>query len=187
MPTDWNNPDEIILAELEPAEELLWAGRPKQGLIFRRAEFVLLFMALIVFGPSLSAFFRAGPANNGQAFPPFLIFGLPHLLFMTTYLFGRPIYDAWSRRRCAYGVTSERVVMVGGLFGRRVRSLELDALVDAKFTPTWRGEGGTIRFGHDAGHAEAANRGRQVFISSAIDCFELDLEPRKFTDSLTTH
>jgi hypothetical protein len=178
MPTDWKTPDEIILAELEPAEDLLWAGRPKQGLIFRRTELVLLIFTFVIFGPTLTALIP-GPGNN-RPFPPFLLLGMPHLVFMTAYLFGRPVYDAWTRSRCAYGVTSERVVMVGGLFGRRIRSLELDAMVDAKLTPSWRGDGGVIRFGHNSGSTEAIAFGqRRIVANAAIDFFELDRGARE--------
>jgi hypothetical protein len=175
MPIDWKNPEDIILAELEPAEELLWAGRPKQGLIFRRTELMMLVFAVVIFGPTLLAMFPGAGNNVGQPFPPFLLLGAPHLVFMFAYLFGRPIYDACSRSRCAYGVTTERAVMVSGLFGRRVRSLELDAMVDAKLLRPWRGEGGVIRFGHNAATTDVIAFGpRRIMPNAAIDYFELD-------------
>ncbi|HEV3145270.1 MAG TPA: hypothetical protein VGZ47_15370, partial [Gemmataceae bacterium] len=175
QPTNWNDPEEIITAELEPEEELLWAGRPRLGLVVRATEIIPFGIILLIFGPSLVGLLQ-GVMNNRVGPAPFqlLFFGAPHLVFMTAYLFGRPIYDAWSRARCAYGVTSERVLFVSGLFGRRVRSLELDSMIDAKFAPSWRGSGGIIRFGSNAASSDSPFRQRTGFAQAAMEYFELD-------------
>src|SRR5262249_36544892 len=148
--------------------------RPRQGLILRGTEFIPLVILLFIFGPSLLGLFR-GAMNNNVLPVNLLLLGVPHLLFTGAYVFGRPIYDAWSRARCAYGVTSERVIIISGLFGRSVRSLELDSMIDARFTPSWRAGAGAIRFGHNAGSSDPAQiRQRARFMNGAMDYFELD-------------
>jgi hypothetical protein len=173
---NWNNPEEIISAELEPHETLLWFGRPRQGLVVRASEFAYLILFLLVFGSVFVGMIGQALNNNGPQVPFFLI-GLPHFVFMAAYLVGRPTVDSMSRARCAYGVTCERIIVVGGLFGRRVRSFELDAMTDARLVPAWRGTGGTIRFGCMASHADAVAsqlRQRNWAAVFALDRFELD-------------
>ena len=137
----------------------------------------MLIFTLIIFGPNLVAFL---PAAGNQPIPPFILLGLPHLMFMAAYLFGRPMYDAWSRSRSAYGVTTERVVMISGLFGRRIRSLELDAMADAKLLVPWRGgDGGIIRFGCNASAYDGSLGQRRILANGAIDYFELDRDAKE--------
>ncbi len=65
----------------------------------------------------------------------------------TLYIvFGRFIVDARSRDRTFYGVTSERVIIVDGLFSRQTKSISLRTLGDISLTERADGSG-TITFG----------------------------------------
>ena len=172
-PTCWDNPEEVILAELEPGESLLWAGRPRQGLFIRAGEFRAYFTGLLFFG--FIIFTLIPGAFNGNQ-PNLGLIGLPHLVFGASLLFGRPIYDIWIRSRLAYGVTTQRVLFVSGLFRRCTKSWELDTLTDARLTPGWRGSG-VIRFGCDAGREDLDRLKSMIFYSSlGLTEFELASE-----------
>ena len=61
-------------------------------------------------------------------------------------MFGRFFADARTRARTYYGVTSERIIIVSGMFSRQIKSLSLRTLTDVSLTE--RGDGsGTITFG----------------------------------------
>jgi hypothetical protein len=59
---------------------------------------------------------------------------------------GRFFVDAWQRSKTYYGLTSERVIIVSGLFSRKVQSLRLRSLSDISFVEGKHGVG-TITFG----------------------------------------
>src|SRR5579859_2770716 len=121
-PTSWDNPEEIIHAELEPGETLLWSGRPRQGLVPRSGDGRQVVAAVFLLG--FFGFVFAGANNNIKAQITFLLFMVPILLYNLTLIFARPILDLRFRSRMAYGVTSERVLFVAWRFGHRVKSLE---------------------------------------------------------------
>jgi hypothetical protein len=76
----------------------------------------------------------------------FPLFGVPFVLIGLYMVFGRLIVDARMRERTFYGITSERIIIVSGLFGRRTKSLNLRTLSDISLTE--RPDGiGTITFG----------------------------------------
>jgi hypothetical protein len=61
-------------------------------------------------------------------------------------VFGRFVADAWQRSRTVYGLTSRRVIIVGGLTSRQTRSLPLQQL--GPMTLHERADrSGTITFG----------------------------------------
>jgi hypothetical protein len=52
-------PDDVIRAELQPAEQLLWAGRPRQGWRVRASDWVFIAFGLIWTGIALFGCFLA--------------------------------------------------------------------------------------------------------------------------------
>jgi hypothetical protein len=172
----WNSADEIISAELEPNERLLWAGRPRQGFILRKAD-----VATYLFGLTLAAmlFFPAAfGINNGMPVRQ-LLMSVPVLIFLSVLLFGRLISDVWHRARTVYGVTSERVLFVSSVFGRQIKSLELDSMRDAWLMPRGSSGGGVIRFGCDATPRREKTSQQVGWLSvSSLNAFELEREAR---------
>jgi hypothetical protein len=71
---------------------------------------------------------------------------VPFVLVGLYIIFGRFWVDARQRAATVYAVTSERVVIISGVFARRVKSLGIDTITDVSLTE--RGDGaGTITFG----------------------------------------
>jgi Bacterial PH domain len=139
----WDQADEVIEAELGPGERLLWAGRPPLGLKLRAADAVLIPFSLMWGG---FAIFWETMVVRGGAPWFFVLWGIPFVLIGLYLIAGRFVVDARQRAKTFYAVTSERVIIVSGLFLRRVKSLNLDTLTDVSLTERNNGAG-TITFG----------------------------------------
>nr|WP_225561601.1 PH domain-containing protein [Rhodanobacter sp. DHB23] len=63
---------------------------------------------------------------------------------------GRFFVDSLRRAHADYGVTDQRVIIVDGLFGRRVKSLALEGVADMSLSERPDGSG-TITFGSGTG------------------------------------
>ena len=75
-----------------------------------------------------------------------MLWGIPFVLVGLYMIFGRFWVDARQRNNTAYGVTSERIVIISGLFSKQTKSLSIDTLTDVSLTEKTGGIG-TITFG----------------------------------------
>jgi hypothetical protein len=76
----------------------------------------------------------------------FPLFGLPFVLIGLYIIFGRFIFDAYARSKTKYGVTSDRIIIISGMFSQQTKSLQLRTLSDVSLTEGNSGFG-TITFG----------------------------------------
>jgi hypothetical protein len=137
--------DEATLAiqsELGTNEKLLWAGQPRRGIVFRGADLFLIPFSL--FWGSFSIFWEVSVLSAGISF--FALFGIPFVLIGLYMIFGRFFVDASTRAKTYYGVTNERIIIISGLFSRKVKSLNLRTLSDVSMDQKQNGTG-TITFG----------------------------------------
>jgi len=137
-------PDSIIRRELGSGERLLWCGRPRQGVAFRRADFLMVPFSLIWGG--FAFFWEYSVLSMGNAPIFFALWGVPFVLVGAYIIAGRFIVDAKQRERTVYGVTSERIVIVSGLLSRQIKSLNIRSLSDVSLDQSVDGTG-TITFG----------------------------------------
>jgi hypothetical protein len=143
------SPTEIastLARELASSERLLWSGQPKQGTVFRASEWFMMPFSLMWGG---FAFFWEWQVLQTDAPAFFVLWGIPFVLVGIYLIFGRFIVEAKQRASTLYGVTNERVLIVSGLFTRKVKSLALRTLSDLTLSETATGEG-TISFGGGA-------------------------------------
>jgi hypothetical protein len=145
----WNDPTSAIRRELGRGEQLVWSGQPRQGLRLRGSDallipFSILWCGFAIFWEAMAL--TASAKGGGPVAIVFPLFGLPFVLIGLYLVFGRFIVDSRIRARTAYGITSERIVIVSGLFGRRVKSLNLKTLSDILLAERSDGSG-TITFG----------------------------------------
>lgn len=138
-----DEPEHQIEPELEPNERLLWAGRPRQGVLLRGYDLYVISLGLLSCG---FAIFLETAAILGGA-PFFLMFwGIPFLLMGLYMVVGRFWIDARQRANTYYGVTNERVIIISGLFRRSVDWLLIDVIKDMSVTV--RSDGiGTVTLG----------------------------------------
>lgn len=171
-------PEDLIRGELGPGEKLLWAGRPRQGFVLRAADAFLIPFSLLWGG--FVIFWEVGVLASGAEGSWFMaLFGVPFVLVGLYITFGRFWVDARQRAATLYAVTSERVVLVSGVFARRVKSLGIDTITDV--TLTERGDGsGTITFGPVPPYYWwYGGAGWPGFGHQTVPCFELAGDARQ--------
>ena len=83
---------------------------------------------------------------NSNAPLVFRLWGVPFVLVGLYLIVGRFFADAKLRSKTYYGLTTERIVIVSGLFSRSTKSLQLRTLSDVSLAES-RGGLGTITFG----------------------------------------
>ncbi|MGA8005696.1 MAG: hypothetical protein WCA17_06325 [Burkholderiales bacterium] len=129
-----------------PRETLIWSGQPKQGVIFRASEWLMMPFSLLWGG---FAFFWEWQVIHSDAPAFFVLWGIPFVLIGLYLIFGRFFVETKQRERTIYGVTNERILIISGLIGRKVKSLSLRTLSDLSLTERRNGEG-LISFGGGA-------------------------------------
>jgi hypothetical protein len=139
----------VLTQNLDPGERLLWSGQPRGGIRLRGQDaflipFSLLWGGFAVFWEYMALTHASkAPGPIGVVFP---LFGLPFVVIGLYMVFGRFFADARRRARTFYGVTSERIIIVSGLFFQQTKSLHLRTLTDVSLTQRSDGSG-TITFG----------------------------------------
>lgn len=151
-------PDELQ-SQLDPGESLLWHGRPRQGLLLRAGDAFLIPFSLVWCAIMLR---NLGMERHYGLQLHMLIFVLPGLYILV----GRFLIDAWLRARTSYAVSSQRVIIVSGVFTRTVRSIGLRTLSELTLSERKSGAG-TIVFGPQESAMQFAGtgmggRGRQA-------------------------
>jgi hypothetical protein len=142
----------IVLRELEPGEQLLWSGRPVQGLRFRRAEAWAIPFSIVWTG--FFVFWEGDAIRSGA--PLFTrLWGIPFLVVGAYLVPGRFVVDLWVRGNTAYGVTDRRVIVSSGLLSRRTTSHALDALPAVTLSERRHGEGDVVLEARDMSHVAA--------------------------------
>ena len=128
---------------LEGGERLLWSGVPRQGLMLRGNDVLLIPFSLMWGG--FAIFWEAMVLKrNSEMF--FALWGIPFVIVGLYLIVGRFFLDSMQRSVTAYGVTDRRVIITSGLQSRTVKSLPLRTM--AELTLEEKGDGsGTITFG----------------------------------------
>lgn len=139
----WDEPERQIEPELGSNERLLWAGRPRQGVLLRASDLAMIPFSLMWGG--FAIFWEVTVILSGAPFF-FVLWGIPFVLIGLYLIVGRFCVDARQRAKTYYGVTSERIIIISGLFRRSVKSLLIDVLTDVSLTERSDGTG-TITLG----------------------------------------
>jgi hypothetical protein len=150
------SPDAVIRAELSEDEQLLWAGQPRQGIVFRITDVIMIPLGLAMMAAMVAPLIvmvmpHESIDRNSTDNPefPFFLFAVvqtPFLCFALYFLLGRFVVDRRRRARTCYGVTDQRVIVIAGLLGRRTVSLNLPTLTNIALINKSDGTG-TITFG----------------------------------------
>lgn len=114
-------------SSLESGERLLWTGIPKQGILFRKSDLIVIPFSIFWCG---FAFFWMYMAAQGGGF--FFLFGIPFVFIGLIMVFGRFIIDAMMRKNTIYGLTEERLIIKSGVFSISTRSVALNAITESE-------------------------------------------------------
>lgn len=159
----------VLQNELNPNEQLLWAGRPRQGFLLRASDGLLIPFSLMWGGFAFVWEFEV-VTTDAPFF--FKLWGIPFVLVGCYFIFGRFFTDANQRAATIYGVTNERVIIVSGVFRRNVKSLNLRTLTDVSVSQRSDGSG-TITFGQLPPFYWYAHGMGQSFGGPTVPNFEL--------------
>ena len=127
-----------VARRLDAGERLLWCGRPGQGLRLRGTDALLIPFSLLWGG---FAILWAVTAFRYEASLTFRLWGLPFAAAGLYLIVGRFFWDARRRARTIYAVTDKRIIVIGGAFRQRTRTLSLRTLPDIGLVERRNGSG----------------------------------------------
>jgi len=137
-------PENLLASHLTAGERLLWSGRPRQGVLLRPSDAFFIPFSLLWGG--FVIFWEYSVLSMGKAPLFFALWGIPFVVIGLYFIAGRFLVDARQRVNAVYGVTNQRIVIVTGLFTRKVKSLNLRTLSDISLDERRNGMG-TVSFG----------------------------------------
>jgi hypothetical protein len=140
--------------DLSPAERILWSGVPRQGIVFRASD--LLLVPFSLFWAGFAFFWEYAALTNGAPLL-FSLWGAPFVLIGLYLLIGRFLVAALLRSRTHYYLTNQRVAVVTNLFSRTVESMSFP--LSAVEVRERSDRSGTILFG-STGHSSTLWWGR---------------------------
>ena len=139
-----------IQPELVSGESVIWAGRPKSGIIFHREDLFLVPFSLLWGG--FAIFWEMGVTGHWDFATPHgppsifgALWGIPFVVIGQYIIWGRFLYAAWKKKRTHYAVTNQRVLVVQNGWTRRMASAYIDTL-PTLITELRSGNAGILRF-----------------------------------------
>lgn len=132
---------------LDPRETIRWTGQPQQGLVLRNVDALLIPFSLLWCG---FAVFWEMTVWNGGGPSFFLLWGGAFVCVGLYFVFGRFFADAYLRSKLQYALTDQRALILGGLKGNDLTSVDLRATNEIRYKDIDRSRG-TISFGTDTG------------------------------------
>jgi hypothetical protein len=133
---------QLITYELSSGEQLLWSGRPGQGLMLRPSDAFMVPFSLFWCG--FAIFWEMSAIRDGPVF--FKLWGIPFVGVGLYMVVGRFLVDALARRRTVYGLTNERVIILSRFLTPSIKTVSLRRLTDISMTHRQDGTG-TITLG----------------------------------------
>lgn len=134
-----------LQGSLSSGESLLWAGQPKQGILIRGSDGLMIPFSLLWGG--FAIFWELGAyATGAPGF--FLLFGGMFVLMGLYFIFGRFIADSIKRKATYYGLTNDRILILTEFPSHKLKSLNLRTLSDISLSDRSDGSG-TITFGQE--------------------------------------
>lgn len=128
---------------LQPDERVLWQGQPDVWDYSMRGAWYLIPFSLLWGG--FAIFWEISALTNGAG-PFFALWGLLFVAIGLYLIFGRILVARREAYRTNYAVTNQRVLIVGGAFGRRTTEMALADLPPSRLDEGASGLG-TITFG----------------------------------------
>ena len=112
---------------LSSGEKLIWAGKPKTGILLRSSDTFLIPFSLLWGG--FSVFWETSVITT-DATVFFKLWGIPFVLVGIYITIGRFFIDAKKRANTIYGITTDRIIIKSGIFSSEIKSLNIKTLSD---------------------------------------------------------
>jgi len=128
-------------------EKMLWTGRPQQGFLLSRRDWLLVPFSLVWIG--FIVFWETFAISMPHAPVFFKFFGGGFLLIGLYFVIGRFFVDAWLRTRIRYAVTNKRILIERAPPMGKLVAIQLDRLPTTSLAEAGAGRG-TILFGEAA-------------------------------------
>ena len=125
-------------------ERLLWAGKPKTGILFRPSDIFITAFSILWLG--FAIFWMTMAMKTGTFM---YVFGLPFVLVGLYMCVGRFFADALKRKHTVYGITADRVIIKSGIFSKELKSINIKNITELTLTEKSDGSG-SIYFGPGA-------------------------------------
>lgn len=123
---------------LDKREQILWAERPKQGILFRASDGCLIPFSLAWGG---FAIFWESMVIAMDA-PIFMaLFGIPFVLIGLYLIVGRFFHDMYIRKNMIYGLSEKKIIIKRG---DKLRFVDLLSLNDLQITEKKDGSGSIL-------------------------------------------
>ena len=136
---------------LEQNEQLLWAGRPAQGIRLRKSDVFMIPFSLMWGGfaifwevTALTGVIKSSDGEYSITAMIFPLFGIPFVLIGLYIMIGRFFVDAKLRKGTFYGVTEDRVIIVSRLFGKTISSFDLQTMPSISMNQKDDGSGNIV-------------------------------------------
>lgn len=135
--------------ELTPGETVLWAARPRAGVLFHGNENEPQVLFSLLWGGfatiwEIGAIWSFESTHLGRSVLA-ILWGIPFVVMGQYAIWGRFLYAAWKKKQTYYAVTNWRVIVVHDYRERKVASAEISAL-QILLKEKYSGEAGIIRF-----------------------------------------
>ena len=118
-------------------EQIIWAERPKQGILFRSSDGCLIPFSLLWGG--FAFFWEAMVLTMGA--PIMALFGIPFVLIGLYLIVGRFFHDMYIRRKVIYALTEKQIIIKRG---DKLRFVDLSSLTDLQLTTKKDGSGSIL-------------------------------------------
>jgi hypothetical protein len=115
-------------------ENLLWTGRPKQGIVVSRYDILLIPVSILWLLASIRWGMTTYDSNGSVLF--FIPVGIG--LF---FVFGRFLLDAKIREHTYYAMTDRRIIIKHGIYAEKIQSVSIRPLESLSFTERADGTG----------------------------------------------
>jgi hypothetical protein len=137
------NAEHLISPELDASERILWSGQSRKGVVFRGTDVFLIPFSILWCG--FAIFWEFMVITSDAPFF-FVLWGIPFVLVGLYFVIGRFWVESKQREKTFYGVTNERIIIISGLFSRKVKSLNLRNLSEVSLSEK-ADKSGTITLG----------------------------------------
>ncbi|MBL7943439.1 MAG: hypothetical protein JNM00_11760 [Flavobacteriales bacterium] len=126
----------VLREHLHAHERILWTGKPRQGIVFTKADFFMIPFSVFWLG-----FAVTWTVIAFNAAPFFGLFGLPFVAVGCMMAFGRFIRDRKLRAQTIYALTDSRVILFRNGKRAELVSFDLHTLSYSEFRENGDGSG----------------------------------------------